>query len=102
MIIEDSINKILGATDGDPLVVVTSVPHAKKGERLIVLSLQHSIDVKKICRELTHMGLPNLWIPSVESFTEIEELPVLGSGKIDLRRINEIAKEKFCDNPRTQ
>jgi|TARA_Y100000385_G_C12662051_1_gene454197 acyl-[acyl-carrier-protein]-phospholipid O-acyltransferase/long-chain-fatty-acid--[acyl-carrier-protein] ligase len=48
------------------------------------------------------MGLPNLWIPSVESFTEIEELPVLGSGKIDLRRINEIAKEKFCDNPRTQ
>ena len=102
MIIEDSINQILGATDGEPLAVVTSVPHAKKGERLIVLSIQHSLNAKKICHELAQTGLPNLWIPSAESFVEIEELPVLGSGKIDLRRINEIAKGKFCDNSRTE
>jgi acyl-[acyl-carrier-protein]-phospholipid O-acyltransferase/long-chain-fatty-acid--[acyl-carrier-protein] ligase len=102
MIIEDSINKILGATDGEPLAVVTSVPHAKKGERLVVLSLKHAVDPRKICSELSHAGLPNLWIPSVESFVEIEELPVLGSGKIDLRRINEIAEGKFSDRSHTE
>ena len=35
-------------------------------------------------------------------FVEIEELPVLGSGKIDLRRINEIAEGKFSDRSHTE
>ena len=82
--------------------MVTAVPDTAKGERLVVLSMKHSADPQKICRELAQSGLPNLWIPSSDSFTEIEELPVLGSGKLDLRKINEIAKGLFCDNSDTE
>jgi acyl-[acyl-carrier-protein]-phospholipid O-acyltransferase / long-chain-fatty-acid--[acyl-carrier-protein] ligase len=28
-------------------------------------------------------GLPNLWIPAPDSFAEIEEMPVLGTGKLE-------------------
>ena len=102
MLIEESVNTILGATDGELLAVVTAVPHAAKGERLVVLSMEHLANPQKICRELAQSGLPNLWIPSSDSFTKIEELPVLGSGKLDLRKINEIAKGLFCDNSDTE
>jgi len=37
--------------------------------------------------------MPNLWIPKKESFFRIEEFPLLGTGKLDLRAIKEIAKQ---------
>jgi acyl-[acyl-carrier-protein]-phospholipid O-acyltransferase/long-chain-fatty-acid--[acyl-carrier-protein] ligase len=42
-------------------------------------------------------GLPNLWVPSADSFAEIAEMPVLGSGKLDLRRLGEMARERFAE-----
>jgi acyl-[acyl-carrier-protein]-phospholipid O-acyltransferase/long-chain-fatty-acid--[acyl-carrier-protein] ligase len=36
-------------------------------------------------------GLPNLWTPRANQFFHVEELPHLGSGKLDLRRVHEIA-----------
>jgi acyl-[acyl-carrier-protein]-phospholipid O-acyltransferase/long-chain-fatty-acid--[acyl-carrier-protein] ligase len=40
-------------------------------------------------------GLPNLWLPSKDSFLEVEEIPVLGTGKLDLKRLQSVALEKF-------
>ena len=42
---------------------------------------------------LTEAGLPNLFIPGSDSFIEVESLPVLGTGKVDLRGLKEMAKE---------
>jgi acyl-[acyl-carrier-protein]-phospholipid O-acyltransferase/long-chain-fatty-acid--[acyl-carrier-protein] ligase len=42
---------------------------------------------------LNEQGLPNLWIPAERDFKQIPEMPVLGSGKVDLRRAKEIAQE---------
>jgi acyl-[acyl-carrier-protein]-phospholipid O-acyltransferase / long-chain-fatty-acid--[acyl-carrier-protein] ligase len=50
--------------------------------------------VKPVIEKLGNSDLPNLWIPRANQFFQIEELPHLGSGKLDLRRVNEIAKEK--------
>ena len=102
MLLEEAVNTILGAADGELLAVVTAVPHITKGERLIVLTTKNQIAPEDICRKLAQSGLPNLWIPSSDSFAEIEELPVLGSGKLDLRKINDIAKERFCDKSGTK
>ncbi len=41
-------------------------------------------------------GLPNLWLPSVDCFMEVEELPLLGSGKLDLKLLASVARERFC------
>ena len=40
-------------------------------------------------------GLPNLWIPGVDAFARIEEIPVLGSGKLDLKHLGDLARERF-------
>ena len=48
--------------------------------------------VRELCAKL-HGGLPNLWVPGERDFYEVAELPILGSGKLDLRRVAELARE---------
>lgn len=98
MLVEEAINTVLGAADGELLAVVTAVPHPTKGERLVVLHLSEIPDPAAICRQLADRGLPNLWLPAPDSFSLIEDLPLLGSGKLDLRQLNELAKERFGGN----
>jgi len=93
--IEEAVNEALGAADGELMAVVTAVPDAAKGERLIVFHLPISQSPKEIVQKLLQRGLPNLWIPSVDSFAEIAELPVLGSGKLDLRHLSDMARQRF-------
>jgi acyl-[acyl-carrier-protein]-phospholipid O-acyltransferase/long-chain-fatty-acid--[acyl-carrier-protein] ligase len=93
--VEEALNAELGAADGELLAVVTAVPDVAKGERLIVFHLPFGRDRHDICRSLAHRGLPNLWIPSPDSFVEIDEIPVLGSGKLDLKRLSTMALERF-------
>jgi acyl-[acyl-carrier-protein]-phospholipid O-acyltransferase/long-chain-fatty-acid--[acyl-carrier-protein] ligase len=93
--VEESLNEELGAADGELLAVVTAVPDAAKGERLIVFHLPTGRDRQEICRKLSQRGLPNLWIPSPDSFVEIAEIPLLGSGKLDLKRLAVMALERF-------
>jgi acyl-[acyl-carrier-protein]-phospholipid O-acyltransferase/long-chain-fatty-acid--[acyl-carrier-protein] ligase len=38
--------------------------------------------------------LPNLWVPRERDFFTITELPVLGTGKVDLKRVKELALAK--------
>jgi acyl-[acyl-carrier-protein]-phospholipid O-acyltransferase / long-chain-fatty-acid--[acyl-carrier-protein] ligase len=95
--IEEAVNAELGAADGELMAVVTAVPDRAKGERLIVFHLPTSHQPRDIVKKLADHGLPNLWIPSADSFAEIEELPILGSGKLDLRRLGAMAKEQFAE-----
>jgi acyl-[acyl-carrier-protein]-phospholipid O-acyltransferase/long-chain-fatty-acid--[acyl-carrier-protein] ligase len=50
---------------------------------------------EQIRGELTAAGLPNLWIPSPDSFCQVPEIPLLGTGKLDLHGLKEMALEKF-------
>jgi acyl-[acyl-carrier-protein]-phospholipid O-acyltransferase/long-chain-fatty-acid--[acyl-carrier-protein] ligase len=93
--IEEAVNAELGAADGELLAVVTAVPDRAKGERLIVFHLPTDRDPREIVRRLGEQGLPNLWIPAVDSFAVLEEIPVLGSGKLDLRKLQTLAAERF-------
>jgi acyl-[acyl-carrier-protein]-phospholipid O-acyltransferase / long-chain-fatty-acid--[acyl-carrier-protein] ligase len=94
--IEEAIEKILGIEESGQLsVVVTSVADERKGERLVVVHTPLSISVKEICDRLGKIGLPNLWIPSPDSFLQVESIPVLGSGKTDLKAVSDLAKCHF-------
>ncbi|HXR32764.1 MAG TPA: acyl-[ACP]--phospholipid O-acyltransferase [Verrucomicrobiae bacterium] len=87
--VEEKLHEILEA-DGQ-LLAVTAIPDEKKGERLVVL---HTLkeDVLKACLEkLAKCDLPALWKPRPDHFLSIEQLPYLGTGKLDLRRLREIA-----------
>ena len=90
--IEEELQLILGASERS--VVVTSVPDSAKGERLVVLHLAMSnITVVEVRKKLEEKGLPNLWLPRERDFHQIDELPVLGTGKLDLKKCKEKAKE---------
>jgi acyl-[acyl-carrier-protein]-phospholipid O-acyltransferase/long-chain-fatty-acid--[acyl-carrier-protein] ligase len=93
--IEEAVNEELGAADGELLAVVAAVPDRAKGERLIVFHLPTDRDPREIVRRLADRGLPNLWVPSADSFAPLDEIPVLGSGKLDLRRLQTLAAERF-------
>jgi acyl-[acyl-carrier-protein]-phospholipid O-acyltransferase / long-chain-fatty-acid--[acyl-carrier-protein] ligase len=94
--IEATLQNML-SPDGEELkAVVTAVPDAKKGERLVVLHTQLDRTPAELCKGLAEAGLPNLWIPSPDSFHEVPEIPVLGTGKLDLKRLKDLAVEVFC------
>src|SRR5688572_28287931 len=84
------------AADADMQVfAVTGIPDERKGEQLAVL---HTLDESKIpgiLGKLTANDLPNLYIPSRVNFIKVDALPMLGTGKMDLRSLKRIAMERL-------
>ncbi|MBX3745989.1 MAG: AMP-binding protein [Verrucomicrobiae bacterium] len=72
--------------------VVTSVPDERKGERLVVLHTLPDVPLRACLDQLAKADLPNLWKPKPDAFFRVESFPQLGSGKLDLRRIKELAR----------
>jgi 1-acyl-sn-glycerol-3-phosphate acyltransferase len=89
--IEESLAAMLDSQEDTQTIAVTAVPDAKKGERLIVLYTQLEKDPATLCRQLRDSGLPNLYIPDPENFIRVEAIPILGSGKLDLKRMKDLA-----------
>jgi len=89
--VEQQLQELAGANEQK--FVVTAVPDAKKGERLVVLHTLETDELKPVLENLSRSGLPNLWIPRPNQFFFVEQLPHLGTGKLDLRRIREMALE---------
>ncbi|MEO0530563.1 MAG: hypothetical protein AAF266_08300 [Planctomycetota bacterium] len=95
--VEEEIQALLATDDDDDLqAVVTAVPDEKKGERLVVVHLPIDKTPDEVVEALRGRGLPNLWVPSADCFMEVPELPLLGSGKLDLKGLANVAREKFA------
>ena len=53
-----------------------------------------SDDQLEICVDgLAKSDLPSLWKPHRDQFVKIETLPYLGSGKLDLKRLRDLAQQ---------
>ena len=92
--LEDKINEILGfKSDEEIKLCVTSVSDEKKGERLVVLYTELPLSPAEICAKMKEQKIPNLWIPGTDSFFQIPQIPLLGSGKLDLFGLKQIAME---------
>jgi acyl-[acyl-carrier-protein]-phospholipid O-acyltransferase / long-chain-fatty-acid--[acyl-carrier-protein] ligase len=87
--------KILAAlklgNEGERTLAVTSVIDPQKGEALVLLSTVE-IDQAQLRSDLHAAGVPNLWIP--KTVQRVERIPVLATGKLDLRRCSEIAANR--------
>lgn len=62
----------------------------QKGEALVLLSTIE-MDQAKLRAQLQEAGVPNLWIPKL--ILRVDQIPVLATGKLDLRRCAELAAE---------
>ncbi|HMP01204.1 MAG TPA: AMP-binding protein [Gemmatales bacterium] len=90
--VEDEIQTILD--NQERVCAVVGVPDEKKGERIVVLHAPlENMTVPQIVARLNQSGLPNLWLPDERSFFEVPEIPILGTGKLDLQTLKKKALE---------
>ncbi|MBM3988562.1 MAG: MFS transporter [Planctomycetes bacterium] len=71
--------------------LVTALPDESKGERLAVLTTVELAAIPPLLSALSAAGLPNLFVPRLDAFVKVDALPVLGTGKVDLRSAKDIA-----------
>jgi acyl-[acyl-carrier-protein]-phospholipid O-acyltransferase/long-chain-fatty-acid--[acyl-carrier-protein] ligase len=85
----------LAATIDTQAFAVTGIPDERKGEQLAVLHILDDVRIPEIVAKLAANGLPNLFIPPRGNFIKVDTLPVLGTGKMDLRSLKRIAMERL-------
>jgi acyl-[acyl-carrier-protein]-phospholipid O-acyltransferase/long-chain-fatty-acid--[acyl-carrier-protein] ligase len=90
--VEEKLHELLQA-EGQVLAV-TAIPDEKKGERLVVVHTLSEDVLRDVLEKLSKGDLPALWRPRPDQFLHTEKLPYLGTGKLDLRRLRELAQEQ--------
>ncbi len=90
--VEDELHQVLKTNE--KVCAVTAIPDPKKGERIIVLHLPLTETTPQaVWKQLNERGLPNIYVPSQRDFYQVAELPILGSGKLDLKKCKQMAQE---------
>ena len=88
--IEDKLQEIAEITE--QVFAVTALPDEKKGERIIVISTLSEEKLAPVIEKFAQCDLPALWKPRANQFFHCQKpLPILGTGKIDLRGVKAIA-----------
>ena len=87
--IESKINFLLAESgNSERLAAVVGVPDESKGEALVLLTTT-DIDAATLRSKLQEAGFTNLFIPKI--IFKIPEIPLLGSGKLDVKTCRDIA-----------
>jgi len=89
--VEGTLHDLLGLTE--QAMAVTGVPDEVRGERLVVLHTLDDGQLNDLLAKLDKSDLPNLWKPRAGNFHRIDSIPVLGTGKIDIKGVKQIAAE---------
>ncbi len=90
MKVEQQIQELL---DPHFTCVVTAIPDASRGERLVAFYTDPSVTSQTLWEQLCRTELPKLWLPKREDLRLIESIPTLGTGKVDLRAVRQLATE---------
>jgi len=95
--VEEKLHEIANATD--LTFVVTGLADERKGERLVVLHRLSDAALATCLEKLAPCDLPNLWKPRPDQFFHVDQFPLLGTGKLDLRKIKELAQKFSATDP---
>ena len=71
--------------------IVTSVPDEAKGERLVAFYTDPGVSPQRVWEQLSNTTMPKLWVPKREDLRFVDAIPTLGTGKVDLRAVRELA-----------
>jgi len=90
--IEHKIVDLLGFSGRDErTIAIVGVQDETKGEALVLLAAT-DVDLTQLRTKLHEAGVPNLWIP--KKIQSVESIPVLASGKLDLKKCKELTGGK--------
>ena len=71
--------------------VVTGIPNEAKGEQLVAFYTDRDVTPQQLWERLCQTELPRLWLPKRQDLQLIESIPTLGTGKVDLRAVRQLA-----------
>jgi acyl-[acyl-carrier-protein]-phospholipid O-acyltransferase/long-chain-fatty-acid--[acyl-carrier-protein] ligase len=91
MKIEEHIQSIIS---NESVCVVTAVPDESKGERLVAFYTDPELKPQQLWEQLADTDLPRLWLPKREDLHVVESIPTLGTGKVDLRAVRQLAVDR--------
>jgi acyl-[acyl-carrier-protein]-phospholipid O-acyltransferase/long-chain-fatty-acid--[acyl-carrier-protein] ligase len=83
LIVEEAVCSFIGEHG----CAVMGVPDEQKGERLVVFYTCADFNPREIWEQLCDTDLPRLWLPKREDIHFVDSLPMLGTGKLDLREL---------------
>jgi acyl-[acyl-carrier-protein]-phospholipid O-acyltransferase / long-chain-fatty-acid--[acyl-carrier-protein] ligase len=89
--IEEKLQELADAAE--QVFAVTAVPDEKKGERIVVVHTLPEAKLAPVLEKLAQSDLPALWKPKANQFVHVDAIPVLGTGKMDLRGIKALAMQ---------
>jgi len=87
--IEEALSNVLG----DGPCAVTAIADDQRGERLVAMYVSAEIGPADVWQRLADTDLPRLWLPKRENVYSVESLPLLGTGKLDLRGVKTLAHQ---------
>jgi acyl-[acyl-carrier-protein]-phospholipid O-acyltransferase/long-chain-fatty-acid--[acyl-carrier-protein] ligase len=76
-------------TDHERTLCIVGIPDEAKGEALILLTTKE-IELPPLRSKLLAAGVPALWIPKI--IKRVSAIPLLASGKLDLKACNDLAR----------
>lgn len=89
--VETALAKALKLDSGDlPQIAVSARVNEGKGESLVLISTV-PVELAHVKEALKSEGISNLWIP--KHIVRVDKIPILASGKLDLKKLAELAKE---------
>lgn len=93
--LEAAINKVLGLdSETERKIAIVGVPDEKKGEAIVLLSTIAGPALEQECIDLRYKlldeGITSLWCP--RQIVPVKEIPLLASGKLDIKGCQELAK----------
>lgn len=74
-------------------IAIVNLKDKEQKDKIGVLYSLESLNIRDITRYLSNFGLSNLWIPKNRDFVKVDEIPTLPSGKLDLKKLKEMALE---------
>lgn len=95
--VEAAIAKVLGLdSEAERKIAIVGVPDEQKGEAILLLSTIAGPALEQECIDLRYKlldhGLSSLWCP--KAIIPVKEIPVLASGKLDIKGCEELAKKQ--------
>ncbi|MEO6874027.1 MAG: AMP-binding protein [Opitutaceae bacterium] len=87
--VEQKLAQVFGWDESEGYTAaVMGVTDPVKGEALVLLTTR-DVTAEQVREKLLADGLPNLWIPKLVQ--KVDKIPVLGTGKLDLKGCRELA-----------
>jgi acyl-[acyl-carrier-protein]-phospholipid O-acyltransferase/long-chain-fatty-acid--[acyl-carrier-protein] ligase len=88
MKVEEQIQALIDTNHG---CAVSAAPDDARGERLVAFYTDPLVTPAELWERLCRTELPRLWIPKRDDLRFIEQIPTLGTGKVDLRAVRTLA-----------